>query len=133
MIITAFYAGLLGVLLVVLSVRVATKRFRGRIALGSGGDVDLERRIRVHGNLVEYTPYALIALGLLETLGASTLLLHLNGAVFTLGRLLHAWGLSRRSGPSPGRLLGTTLSWVAILMMALMLLTEASLRMWAPR
>lgn len=133
MIITAFYAGLLGVLLFALTVRVALKRFRGRISLGTGNDQDMERRIRAHGNFVEYTPYALIALGLLESLGASALLLHINGAVFTLGRVLHAWGLSRRSGPSRGRVLGSALSWVAILVMALMLLVEAALRMWAPR
>lgn len=130
MIITAFYAGLLGLLLIVLSLRVAFARLGRRIPLGSGEDRDLERRMRAHGNFSEYAAFALLQLALLETLGTAPLLLHLNGAVFTVGRVLHAWGLSRRSGASPGRMAGIVLSWVAILIMAVMLLGEAVLRLW---
>jgi uncharacterized protein len=130
MIITAFYAGLLGLLLIGLSLRVALVRLRRRIPLGNGEDRDLERRVRAHGNFVEYAAFALLQLGLLETLGTAPLLLHLNGAAFTLGRVMHAWGLSRRSGASAGRMAGIMLTWVAILVMAVMLLLEAVLRLW---
>lgn len=129
MIVTSLYVGVLGLLLVLLSMRVGLFRMRQKIAVGHAGNHELERRVRAHGNLVEYAPFAMLQLGLLEMFGAAPLLLHLLGASFTLGRLLHAWGMSHRTGPSFGRLSGIVLSWLAIGLMALMLLTEAVLRL----
>ncbi|NNC55212.1 MAG: hypothetical protein HKO07_05785, partial [Pseudomonadales bacterium] len=53
--ITLLYAGLLSILLLVLSYRVVQIRRQG-IALGDGGDLTLQRRIRAHGNFTEYVP-----------------------------------------------------------------------------
>jgi uncharacterized membrane protein YecN with MAPEG domain len=117
--ITAFYAGLNGLILLVLAVRVARQRGKSNVGLGTGGDATLERAIRIHGNAVESIPIVLILLGLAEAVGSSPLLLHGIGAALTLGRLLHAWGLTQSSGRSLGRLAGMSLTWLALVVGAL--------------
>jgi uncharacterized protein len=117
--ITALYAGLLGIIYLVLAGRVVAERRRARVGLGTGGDAALERAVRVHGNFAEYTPIFLLLLLVAELNGAATLLLHALGAVFVLARIGHAQGLSQRSGVSRGRFMGTLASWVALLVLAL--------------
>jgi hypothetical protein len=117
--VTAFYAALCGVLLLLLSGRVVLIRRNRKISLGSGGDAALEQAIRVQANLAEYMPIALILLLALELNHGSTGLLQVLGGGFVLGRLLHAWGFGRHKGLSFGRFWGTALSWVALLALAL--------------
>ena len=93
--VTAIYAAVLGLLLLALAARVTLRRRGARVGLGTGGDSTLERAIRVHGNFTENVPLALV-----------------------VGRLLHALGLSRQSGTSFGRFWGTLLTWLAILVLA---------------
>ena len=62
------------------------------LILGASPDNMLERAVRAHGNLDEYTPIMLILLYLLETLPAKSLTrtaLHILGGAFLLGRLMH--------------------------------------------
>ena len=120
--ITALYAALLGLLVLVLAVRVVQGRWSNRIGLGDGGQADMTRRIRVHANLVETVPVALILLLLLELTGAGATWLHGFGIALVVGRLLHAWGLSRHGGTSFGRMVGTVLTFGAIGVMCLLLL-----------
>jgi hypothetical protein len=49
----------------------------------------------------------------LPTFGASIWIIHGIGASLTLGRILHAIGLSRSTGPSPLRFIGMVLTWIA--------------------
>lgn len=119
---TGLYAALLALLAIGLASRVVVLRRRLRVGLGSGEEKALERAIRAHGNLVEYAPLALVLLLILETGNAPTLLLHGLGITLLIGRLLHAWGLSRRGGVSFGRFYGTALTWVVILVAAATLL-----------
>lgn len=120
--VTSLYA-VLGVLLVlVLGAAVVRQRRRAHIGIGDGGDADLARAIRAHANLIENLPLALVMLLLLELGGLAQLWLHLLGGGFLASRLLHAWGLSRRSGVSFGRFWGMTGTWLAMLVKALLLL-----------
>ena len=112
--ITALYAGLNGLILLVLAIRVARQRGISKVGLGAGGDAALERAIRIHGNAVENVPIVLILLGLAEACGSSHLLLHAIGGALTLGRLFHVWGLMQSSGASFGRLAGMSLTWLAL-------------------
>lgn len=121
--ITLLFAALHAVLVVVLAARVAMFRFSAKIALGDGGDKVMTRRMRAHGNLIEYAPLALLLLGLLELSGLDPRWLWGFGGALLAGRLLHAYGLSRRSGTSPGRFIGTLLTWGV-------LLGEASVGVW---
>lgn len=118
--ITLFYAGLCTLLVLFLAGRVVLRRRAARIGVGDGGDVELIRRIRVHANAVENLPLALLLLGGMELNGYPDGLIHAFGAALFVSRLLHAWGLGRSSGASPGRFLGTLLTWLLMAAMALM-------------
>lgn len=124
MYITAFYAAPIGLLAIGLALRVVLLRRRYQVGVGSGGEPELMRAVRAHGNLLEYTPLALLLLLLLESGGARDVLLHGIGSALLIGRLLHAWGLSRESGISFGRFYGTALTWAAMLVTALALLVR---------
>lgn len=106
-------------LMLFLSYRVAAHRHTAKIGLGVAGDYKLERKVRAHANFVEYVPMALLALALLELCGLAPIWLYAFGGVLLVGRLLHAFGLSRKSGYSPGRFLGTLLTWLSLAAMAI--------------
>ena len=73
----------------------------------------------MHGNFVEYVPFALLLLGLHELCGLPSAWLLAYGTALLLARLLHAFGLSRSGGYSIGRFTGTALTWLLLLGMAL--------------
>ena len=112
---TAFYAGLLGLLYVVLSVRVIRLRKRYKIGINSGQEKELERAIRVHGNFSEYVPIALFLILLLELNQAEAWLLHALGAGILFGRLLHAMGLDKSTGVTMYRTIGMVLTFLTII------------------
>jgi len=105
--ITAFYAGLLALLMLVLAIRVIRLRWKLRVGLGDGGDKAMSRAIRVHGNAAEHVPIALILMLCAELGHASPMLLHGCGIVLVVSRVLHAMGLGRSAGASLGRMAGT--------------------------
>lgn len=117
--ITLLYAGLCTLLVLVLAVRVIALRMRAKIGIGDGGDHEMQRRVRVHANSVEYLPLALILLGGMELNGYPNAVIHGFGATLLVSRLLHAWGLSRKSGASPGRFVGTLVTLLLMVAMSL--------------
>jgi uncharacterized membrane protein YecN with MAPEG domain len=118
-VISALYAAPLGVLAVGLGARIALLRLRLRVGIGDGGKPELARAIRVHANLVETAPLALLLLALAESTAAlGTSALHGAGAALVAGRLAHAFGLGRDSGASPGRFIGMALTWTVTLVLA---------------
>lgn len=112
--ITALYAGILALLVVVLASRVVAVRRSASVSLGDGGSELLIRRIRVHGNATENIPIGLLVMLVLELNGASAGLLHGLGISLAVGRVAHAQGLSGSPGTSVGRLVGTVATWGAI-------------------
>jgi uncharacterized membrane protein YecN with MAPEG domain len=116
--ITALYAGLLGLLMMILAFRVVAVRRATSIGLGDGGDALLLSRIRIHGNAAEYVPLALILMLVLEINGASAAWLHGLGIALVVGRLAHAQGLTQAAGVSAGRFAGNILTWGVILIAA---------------
>lgn len=107
-------------MLVWFAMRVVARRFRGKISMGDGGSEDLARAIRVHGNASEYVPPMLIGLLALAFLDAPIWSLHALGIGFTLGRLMHALGMS--GGPLISRQLGMMLTWTAMAIVSLAIL-----------
>jgi uncharacterized protein len=116
-VVTMLYAALCGVLLLVLALNIVRLRMGRRVPLGMGEGAALEQPVRVHGNFTEYAPTFLILLLLAELGGAAFWFLHLMGAVFFAGRLLHAYGLSTVRARSFGRFYGSVFSWSAILVL----------------
>jgi hypothetical protein len=121
------YVALLAILGVALTVRVIGRRRAAGVGIGDGGDRDLARLIRVHGNFSETAPIMMILLIALALTGAREWMVHLVGISAILGRLLHAVGLGRSIGASWPREAGMALTFTAILSGALLLL----LRAWA--
>ena len=121
----ALYAGLNILLILFLAANVSRHRRRAKISLGTGKDAGLEQAIRAHGNTVEYTPIALIGIYLVSALGFPVLMVHALGTGLTLGRFVYAYGLLSSPGPSIGRLVGTALTWLSLLISGLLLIWAA--------
>lgn len=122
--ITGLYAALAALLVVVLALRVVLFRRAAKVGLGDGNNPDLLKRIRVHANAVEYVPFYLLLMLILELNQTAPVLLHALGIALIVARLLHAWGVSQHSGVSAGRALGAGLTVLMMVLMALLLLWQ---------
>lgn len=103
--IVALYVALSLFLNPFLMFRIGLVRQGKKISLGDGGDPELLARIRAHGNFAEVAPLALIGLIAIAMMGGSPLMLHIFGAAYFIGRILHFLGMSGRMGQ--GRFIGT--------------------------
>lgn len=125
--ITAIYASLLAFLFFFLFLRVVSKRLRYRIGIGDGGNHELNKAIRIHGNFAEHVPFALLMMMLCEMTGISIYFIHAFGIMLVISRLLHAYGLSKTSVLSWGRTIGIIGTYTVILLAALLLLLRFAL------
>jgi len=110
-----FYAALLGLLYVYLSLATVSRRKKVLVALGDGGDKLLQKKVRAHGNFQEYVPIALILIALFEYLGAFDWLIHLLAMALLIGRLFHAFGVSMEHEKLIYRVSGMGLTFLSIL------------------
>ena len=104
--IVALYVALHLILKPILMFRVGQVRIKEKVSLGDGDNPALFARIRAHGNYVETAPFALIGLFAMAIMNAHPIALHLFGAVFLLGRILHAHGMAQKGSNGKGRLIG---------------------------
>jgi uncharacterized membrane protein YecN with MAPEG domain len=108
------YTALNALIMLVLSILVVRARVATRTEIGDGGKPEMAAPLRAHANNSEYVPMALLLLwALASPLGGTIWMIHGVGAPLTLGRLLHAIGLSGSTGPSSLRLVGMVLTWIA--------------------
>lgn len=122
--VVALYAGLLGLLMIALAVRIPLLRGRHKVGIGNGGNAELALAIRVHGNATEYIPVFLVLLLVFELQGFPAWAVHFAGSLFFLARILHAAGLGGSAGYSFGRFTGTALSWTLIVVLAIALIAD---------
>ncbi len=114
--ITALCAGLLGFISFALASGAGFYRGKTGISIGDGGDKQLLLRMRRHGNFTEFTPLALILLGLLEMSGsAGSTALYILGGMLVVGRICHPIGLEIDSMNPPLRTVGAMLTIVMTL------------------
>ncbi len=117
--ITALYASLLALLMIILAYQVIQQRIKHKSGLGHDHESILVAG-RTHANASEYIPIALILLTLAELNGASSFILHLCGGAFLLARIAHAWGFKASSGGvHTGRYWGTLITGICILALSL--------------
>ncbi len=109
-------------ILFVLTFLVIRQRRSQAISIGHNDNEEMQRAIRVHGNFTEYAPLAMLGLFAMAACGASAYWMYGIGGAFTLGRLMHAFGYSKATGKSIGRLYGTAITVLSLLVMALYLL-----------
>ncbi|MCH2458178.1 MAG: MAPEG family protein, partial [Henriciella sp.] len=86
------YSGLFIILFILLKMNVGRVRSAEKIIFGDGANERLQRAQRVQGNAVEDVPVTLIGIVGLGVLAAPVLLIHGLGALFLIGRILHAVG-----------------------------------------
>lgn len=123
MAVTALYGALLALLFLALSVRIVGLRRRLRVAVGDGGEPQLLRAIRAHGNFAEYVPLSVLLLAMAEVQGGTPILLHALGIALLAGRVAHAWGLNQPNEDLRYRVFGMAATFTALVGAALLNLT----------
>jgi uncharacterized membrane protein YecN with MAPEG domain len=104
-VISAITAGVLIIGQAALLLTVVQRRRSSRQALGDG-DATLQRLVRRHGNYAENAAIFVASLALLEMMGAARPFVVGLAALFIVGRLLHAIGLSRPNTVNAWRIAG---------------------------
>lgn len=117
----AIWIALNALLLIYLSVRVGQARTRLKINLGDGGNPEMVKAIRTHGNYVEYAPLALVGLVALAAMGAHVAIVHALGAAFFFARVSHLLGLGMGVWPM-GRFVGTLGTMLTLLATTIILI-----------
>jgi uncharacterized protein len=115
--ITLTIAGAAALLNLWLAMRVSQLRIRNKVSVGDGGSPAVAARMRAHANFVEYTPFFLILLGLIELARGSETWLWAAGILFVLGRLMHPFGMDRPA-PNALRMGGTIITWLMLIGLA---------------
>jgi uncharacterized membrane protein YecN with MAPEG domain len=118
-IVTPLYAGLLGLLLVALSLNASRARMAQGVSVGDGGNTLVMKAMRTQANFVEYAPMAVLLLALLEVQGAPHWALHALGAALFIGRILHAYGFGRTPQIVLLRRIGIVLTFLMLTLTAL--------------
>ena len=122
--ITPFYAALLTIFYIGLSLYVVHGRMKYKISLYDGGDRDMARRIRAHANFAEYVPLALLLLFFVEYAGGAAWILHALGLSLFVGRLVHALAFGQLVKIPFGRQAGMVLTLTPMIVAALTLLWQ---------
>ena len=100
------YAGLLGLISLVLSFLAGSLRGKTGISIGDGGNTELLLAMRRHSNFVEHVPLPLILIAMLEMSDVSPVYIHGLGAALVICRIAHANGLQADTMRGVGRLVG---------------------------
>ena len=122
--ITLIYAGLLGLLFLLLSFWVVKRRAQFKVMIGEGEAPEMLSAIRAHGNFAEYVPLTLLLMALCELAGVGALWLHLGGGLLLAGRILHAIGIQIPRAPNKPRLFGTLFFWLSLGLFSVLALVQ---------
>jgi len=112
--VTSLLTGAAALFLVLLSFPVANHRRKTRLSAGDGGDEAFNRKVRAQANFIEYTPIAIIAIGLLEMNSFPQIWVCGFAATLAAARVLHAIGLIWNV--LIGRMLGALLTFATLLL-----------------
>ena len=118
--ITALYAGILALIVVALGINVTIHRVKLQVSLGDGGNPEMLRMIRLHGNAVEYIPLAIALMLAYELNGGWHIALHIVGVAMIAGRLIQTMAMWSTDLPRPGRGIGQSLTWLSIVTLAVL-------------
>jgi uncharacterized protein len=124
------YAAVLAFIYIVLSARVIQARRSAKVAIGTRGDVQLERKMRVHANFAEYVPFALLLATFSEMQGRPAWLIHLLCLALVAGRVVHAYGVSQVHENFRLRMAGVGTTFAVLAIAALSLLSQAIELLW---
>jgi uncharacterized membrane protein YecN with MAPEG domain len=115
---TAFFASVLALMFIKLTLNVIGLRRKNKVSLGAGGIDELDRAIRAHGNFAEYVPLSLFLMGALELNGAPILLVAILGVLMVGGRYFHAKGINEPPPEFTNRVRGMKLTFASLGLLA---------------
>ena len=118
--ITALYGAVLALIIIALGINVTVHRVKLSVPLGDGGNAQMLRMIRLHGNAVEYIPLALVLMLAYEINGGWHSALHVIGVALVAGRLIQTAAMWSTEIAGPGRGTGQTLTWLSIAVLAVL-------------
>jgi uncharacterized membrane protein YecN with MAPEG domain len=118
--VTAVYAAILALVILALGINVTVHRLKLQVSLGDGGDPQMRRMIRLHGNAIEYLPLALLLMALYELNGGLHWALHVIGIALIAGRVIQTAAMWGSELPKPGRGIGQTTTWLCIGVLAVL-------------
>jgi uncharacterized protein len=110
------FAGTFALLNLWLAYRCVRIRVNGPGGVGDLGIPVLRARMRAHANFVEYTPFVLILMALLEYTGGSAEALKGAGIVYFSARVVHAFGIEQPRFTM--QLIGAVGTWIVLLTLA---------------
>jgi uncharacterized membrane protein YecN with MAPEG domain len=112
--IVGVYVGINLLINLFLAYRVSASRVKNNVLSGTDGCEPLYNASRAHVLNVEYLPIGLIGIVVLHLLSASIYVIHVVGLALTIGRILHAIGLSTNArAVSKPRIIGSLLTWIS--------------------
>ncbi len=115
--ITLTIAGAAALMNVWLGLRVSLLRRRLKVSVGDGGQAAIATRMRAHANYIEYTPFFLILLALVELAAGSETSLWFVAIIYIVARIAHAFGMDRE-GANLLRVAGISITWLCLLGLA---------------
>ena len=121
--ITAIYAGLLGLIALVLGAGSGWIRTRTGVSLGDGGNPQQLVASRRHANFAEWVPMALILIAILELNGVPGIAIHILGGALVLARIAHPFGLDPERPGGAGRGIGALTTALVVLVAAVWSIT----------
>jgi uncharacterized protein len=120
--ITLTIAGAAALLNIWLASRTGRIRVSQHISIGDGGNELLTTKMRAQSNFIEYTPFFLILLGLIELAAGSQMWLWIVAILYILARIAHVFGMDRPA-PNPLRMGGIIVTMLTLLGLALYAIT----------
>ena len=115
--ITLTIAGAAAIVNIWLAVRIVMVRIKAKVLIGDGSNPLLVARMRAQLNYVEYTPFVLILMGLIELARGTSTWLWAAGIIYILGRIVHPFGLDKQA-PHPLRAAGILTTWIVLIGLA---------------
>ncbi|MEO9600779.1 MAPEG family protein [Parasphingorhabdus sp.] len=100
--ITSTMAACLALLGLILTIHISARRAMigvkagviHKAVFGDTGDEMLRNSVRAFGNFIEYAPFAVVLIALMELQGAPATLLCWLGGAFVIGRIVHAFSMT---------------------------------------
>jgi uncharacterized protein len=99
--VTGLYAGLLGVIMLVLAASVSGSRMKLRSSIATNSTPQLLEAVGRHGHFIEWVPFTLVLMGIAEGNGLTRLNLHIIGILLVGARIFSpAWYTARPHSPA---------------------------------
>jgi len=125
--ISALVGSVLAIMQVIFMLSAGSHRAKTGIGVGTDGDLQLERKVRRHGNLAENAALFVVVLALAEMTVVPNNIVLILGVIFIIGRVFHAIAFASLAGShgKEGSKLFKVTRWLGILGTAIGLLGVA--------